>query len=303
MKFRAGALAIILLTLSVANERTSAQGTDQSVHPPTQQGLVPPAVLQQVKPRYTAEAMRARIQGTVRLRGVVERDGMVSNVEMVRSLDPQFGLDAGAIAALKQWRFRPGMLNGQPVRVQIIVDLSFTLSGGAATGWPEGFDPAREETGSRQEETVDAGVLRFHFRHLADWVVSERSTTTPLVLRSSDGTLTVTLLAPAPTSLRLSGPATPSQIDELSKIDAGSGSTLTATGQVDSRGRLFWVWIARRSASQQSWSFFHTQDDQLLTVRCEEQSPPAPASPAFQAAAWECSSIVNSMEVVPVAAP
>ena len=59
------------------------------------------------KPQYTADAMRAKVQGTVLLECVVMPDGSVGNVEIVRSLDSTFGLDQEAIKAAKQWRFRP----------------------------------------------------------------------------------------------------------------------------------------------------------------------------------------------------
>ncbi|HTM05173.1 MAG TPA: energy transducer TonB [Vicinamibacterales bacterium] len=303
MKFRGGALVAIVLTLLLAARSISAQGTDQNVHPATQQGLVPPTVLQQVKPQYTAEAMRARIQGTVRLRGVVERDGTVSNVEVVRSLDSQFGLDAGAIAMFKQWRFTPGMLNGQPVRVQVVVDLTYALRGVAVTGWPPGFDAAREAD-SRQEETVESGGLRVHFRRPADWVALARSTATPLMLRSGDGLLTMTLFAPTQTSIQLSRPVTSSQVEDLLKADGGSGAPLTVSGQVDSRPGLFWVWAERRSSRQQSWTYFHTEGDRLVTLTCAQETPPSSGPPpASDTAAGECAAIVNSIEVMPAATP
>jgi TonB family protein len=300
MKFRAGVVAVILLTSPATTAHMRAQGTDQTVHPVTQVGVVPPMVLQEVKPQYTAEAMRARVQGTVRLRGVVERDGTVSNVEVVRSLDPQFGLDVAAIASFRQWRFSPAVLNGQPVRVQVIVDLNFTLRGGPAAGWPEGVDVARAEAGSNQDETVESGALRIHFRRPADWVVSTRSAAMPFVLRSSDGMLTVTLFPPAQTTMQLTRPESPSQLDELLKTNGAASQGVTASGQVDSRAGLFWVWAMRQSPNAESVVFFHTQGDQLLMLTCEEQRAAPPAtSPGPATAASECSAIVNSMEVMP----
>ena len=54
-------------------------------------------------------------------------DGSVGNVRVMRSLDALFGLDEKAIAAAKQWRFKPGMANGKPVAVAITIELTFTL--------------------------------------------------------------------------------------------------------------------------------------------------------------------------------
>ena len=86
-----------------------------------------PRVLNEVRPQYTSDAMRAKVQGTVLLECVVRPDGTVSDVQVVRSLDPTFGLDQEAIIAAKQWRFRPGTRLGEPVSVHITIELTFTL--------------------------------------------------------------------------------------------------------------------------------------------------------------------------------
>lgn len=90
-------------------------------------GVNLPQPLKEVKPQYTADAMRAKVQGTVLLECVVLPDGSVGNVEVVRSLDSTFGLDQEAIKAAKQWRFRPGTRFGEPVAVLVTIELTFTL--------------------------------------------------------------------------------------------------------------------------------------------------------------------------------
>src|SRR4051794_36423426 len=90
-------------------------------------GVTTPVLIKEVKPGYTSEAMRAKIQGAVLLQCTVQTDGSVTDIQVVRSLDPVFGLDQQAIAAARQWRFRPGTLREQPVPVQITIELSFTL--------------------------------------------------------------------------------------------------------------------------------------------------------------------------------
>jgi periplasmic protein TonB len=80
-----------------------------------------------VRPQYTPEAMRQQIQGTVVLRGIVEPDGMLSDVSVVRSLDAQNGLDAEAIDAARKWKFAPGQLNGTPVPVVVQIEIRFNL--------------------------------------------------------------------------------------------------------------------------------------------------------------------------------
>ena len=90
-------------------------------------GIVSPRVLREVKPQYTSDAMRAKVQGTVLLACVVRADGTIGDVHVVRSLDSTFGLDDQAIRAVRQWQFAPGMRMGQPVDVQVTVELTFTL--------------------------------------------------------------------------------------------------------------------------------------------------------------------------------
>ena len=90
-------------------------------------GVTPPVPTYVPKPQYTADAMRARIQGTVWVECVVQTNGQCSDTHVIRSLDPTFGLDQEAIKAAKLFRFRPGMRLGEPVAVLVTIELSFTL--------------------------------------------------------------------------------------------------------------------------------------------------------------------------------
>ena len=90
-------------------------------------GIDWPVPVLQIKPQYTADAMRAKLQGVVTLEVVVQADGTVGETKVVRSLDPVFGLDQAAIAAVKAWKFKPGMSAGKPIPVRVTVELSFTL--------------------------------------------------------------------------------------------------------------------------------------------------------------------------------
>jgi periplasmic protein TonB len=90
-------------------------------------GVTPPRLLRNVKPSYTAEAMRAKVQGLVRLSCIVLPDGTVGDVHVVQSLDATFGLDEEAIKAAKQWRFTPAMRFGQPVATAVTLVLEFHL--------------------------------------------------------------------------------------------------------------------------------------------------------------------------------
>jgi len=88
-------------------------------------GVVLPTLVAQIKPQYTAAAMRARIEGSVTLECVVGTDGSVGDVRVVKFLEPE--LDQEAINAARQWRFKPGTKDGKPVPVQVSIELWFSL--------------------------------------------------------------------------------------------------------------------------------------------------------------------------------
>ena len=88
-------------------------------------GVSVPVLIKEVKPKYTPEAKKAKIQGVVTLEGVVNTDGTIGDVEVTTSLDA--GLDQEAIKAVKQWRFEPGTKDGKPVPVLITLEMTFTL--------------------------------------------------------------------------------------------------------------------------------------------------------------------------------
>jgi TonB family protein len=101
-------------------------GTGDGVYQPGN-GVTMPVALREVKPRYTSDAMRARLQGSVLLECVVRSDGSVGEVRIVRSLDSAFGLDLEAIKAAREWRFRPSVRRGEPVASIIRIQLDFVL--------------------------------------------------------------------------------------------------------------------------------------------------------------------------------
>jgi protein TonB len=84
-------------------------------------------LIQRVQPLYPPLAKQAHIQGRVILRAVISRNGMIENLEVL-SGHPM--LVQAAIDAVKQWRYRPYSLNGEPVEVETQVTVNFVLSGG-----------------------------------------------------------------------------------------------------------------------------------------------------------------------------
>jgi len=115
MKFAPLVLAVVLGVMATAQQVYDAGN-----------GVTLPVLVKEVKPQYTARAKDARVQGSVLLRAVVLENGHIGDaVEVLRSLDAD--LDQQAIAALKQWEFKPGTREGKPVAVRISCELTFTL--------------------------------------------------------------------------------------------------------------------------------------------------------------------------------
>jgi protein TonB len=88
-------------------------------------GITWPVEIIRVQPKYTTGAMREKIQGKVILEVVIREDGTVGDVRVIKSLDPS--LDAAAIAAARQWKFKPAMRDGKPVAVRVQMELEFRL--------------------------------------------------------------------------------------------------------------------------------------------------------------------------------
>lgn len=90
-----------------------------------EEGFTVPKVLSWTHPGYTAEARIAHIEGIVELSVEIDVEGCAENIRVTRSLDP--GLDHSAVAAVQQWRFKPGEKNGKPVRVASKITVDFPV--------------------------------------------------------------------------------------------------------------------------------------------------------------------------------
>jgi TonB family protein len=84
-----------------------------------------PQVIFNPEPSFSEEARKAKAQGIVLLLLVVGKDGHPYDIRVRQSLG--MGLDEKAIEAVRNWRFRPGTLNGQAVATQIAVQVDFRL--------------------------------------------------------------------------------------------------------------------------------------------------------------------------------
>jgi TonB family protein len=88
-------------------------------------GVSAPTLIYKVEPEYSEEARKAKYQGTVVLYVVVNEKGLPMDLKIVRALG--LGLDEKAIEAVQKWRFRPGYLNGKPVKVAATIEVNFRL--------------------------------------------------------------------------------------------------------------------------------------------------------------------------------
>lgn len=88
-------------------------------------GVSEPKIRSKVEPVYTNVARDAKVEGTVVLSAVIDENGRVEIVRVVRPLG--WGLEEAAADALSKWRFEPAQKDGQPVRVSLNIEVNFNL--------------------------------------------------------------------------------------------------------------------------------------------------------------------------------
>ena len=88
--------------------------------------VAPPIAHRKVDPKYIASAQSDKIEGKVQLLCIIDREGHVSAVQLVRGLDPR--LNQSAAEALAKWEFEPAARNGVPVEVDVLVEIPFHLA-------------------------------------------------------------------------------------------------------------------------------------------------------------------------------
>jgi TonB family protein len=136
-----GTLHLIVLTLlvtAVSYRRSPAVATASALPAFSQHdgsaarqvavpsGVIAPVLIGMVQPRYTDAALAARIQGAVALQMIVRRDGTPDALRIVRSIDPE-GLDQEAMAAVRQWKFKPGRIGATPVDAVVTCIVDFHI--------------------------------------------------------------------------------------------------------------------------------------------------------------------------------
>ena len=85
-----------------------------------------PALIYRVEPVYPGVAVSANVEGTVILEAIVDQEGRVESVRVLRSVSV---LDRAAVEAVKQWRYSPVILNGIPEKFILTVAVTFRLEG------------------------------------------------------------------------------------------------------------------------------------------------------------------------------
>jgi len=255
-------LAVVVFSIALSWQSPSAPPPpgQAPVYSGTDAGVTKPRVLREVKPRYTTDAMRAGIQGSVLLDGIVEVDGSLGSIRVRRSLDSTHGLDDEAVRAASQWRFVPAAKDGVAVRMAITIELAFKLGkpadlSPAPFSLPDSFVLADAEAGSPAEtdawqiETASASGLEIHVARPPGY--SERSrqgsdllTLTGLVGRS---TRRISVAEPRAASILLKEPASRTTIDDMATrlrqgLTASHRGEVERSGQADVNGRL-WIWF------------------------------------------------------------
>jgi len=84
-----------------------------------------PRIIFQPAPQYPADLKKRKVQGTVYVLFIVDKDGRVQNPKVQKSDNP--GFDAPATTAVRKWRFEPGKVSGQPVQFRMRVPITFAL--------------------------------------------------------------------------------------------------------------------------------------------------------------------------------
>jgi TonB family protein len=122
---RGAALAVMFALIAMAPlAAMQSGGEDETVYKITSD-ITPPHPTYKPEPSYTQDAKEARVEGSVTLKIVIDREGRVSRTEIVRGLHP--GLDESALETVRTWIFEPARKAGKPVIVFANVEVNFRL--------------------------------------------------------------------------------------------------------------------------------------------------------------------------------
>jgi TonB family protein len=245
--------AIVVASLSVP--AGSAQSSQDPWPPPgvvtaITPGVTRPQLVTEVRPQYSAEAMRRRLQGVVTIACVVETDGTVGAARVIQSLDKQFGLDDQALAAAKQWRFRPGTKDGATVRVLVTLNLTFAIKGEPPPStWPAFLTNDKTsaiDVSQWRDHMEESGKLVVKIRYPPAWTIRPASMPgSRLGLSGPDGEESMLIMAPRALPGPMPQPIGLDQLqffsDTMRRSAGGLQLDSLGIGQALS-GSNWWIW-------------------------------------------------------------
>ncbi len=285
--------------------------TAQEVWPPAgvltiKDGVLPPKIVTRTKPSYTREGVRQRIQGFVTLQFVVELDGTVGPVRVLRSLDAASGLDDAAVATLKQWRFDAGTKDGRPVRVMATVVMTFALRDlPPPMTLPQGFSSAPDSDAGWATSEVTSNRVHVQFQYPNGWQLEDSATMAVMVGRpQTRQSFGVYRPAPLPRPIPFPMPVAElmafSEIMSRSFASQGKQIEVIDVGQ-SALGPTNWLWLELDQAEEgRAWAFTTSVGTQSVQVLCSVQTPrlrmtDAERDLAVAGARTDCSGIFKRM--------
>jgi TonB family protein len=153
-------IAAAALSGVAAFAQQAQQPFGRGAHRADEPGLVKPKLLKQVSPNYPTVARNASVAGDVVLEAVVQPDGTVGDIRIVRPLDTRFGLDQEALRVAKLWLFEPARKDGFPVPVIVEIVVQFRLRADAGRGTPPRLGvPSGTFTASASQQVQSVPVL------------------------------------------------------------------------------------------------------------------------------------------------
>jgi len=81
-------------------------------------------VINKVTPRYPEDAKKAKIEGAVLLKAVIGKDGTIENLQVISGPKE---LQTSALDAVRQWTYKPYLLNGDPEDVETTITVTYSL--------------------------------------------------------------------------------------------------------------------------------------------------------------------------------
>jgi periplasmic protein TonB len=88
------------------------------------QGVTQGLLMRRVQPVYPPQALAMRIQGSVQLKATISKDGSIRDLTLISG---QGALSRAAMEAVRQWKYKPYYLDGQPVEIQTQITINFKL--------------------------------------------------------------------------------------------------------------------------------------------------------------------------------